>query len=312
MPTTRSASAPAKATRRSSERTWREHPLASGTFGGSSLAISASFFADRKDLGPGARRNVHQTLVKAFTAAVREGLIDRSPLYAAGIKRPSKERQRDIEPLTLAEVMALQEHAPDRMFGLAIKVSAMTGLRAGEVGGLREQDIDFEKCRIHVRQAVHRSRGERGIGPLKTKAARRNIAVPCSVVEEVADFRKENPPTPDGRIFTAKRDHGYLTDVRLNTAVHEAAERAGIRGGAVHFHELRHTYASLLVAAGANIKALQYAMGHTDSRTTTDLYTYTRTRTRRSPMRSRRGSKSTGTAVRHEASSSHRSDRRSA
>jgi hypothetical protein len=43
---------------------------------------------------------LHQTLVKAFTAAVREGLIDRSPLYAAGIKRPSNDRQKDIEPLT--------------------------------------------------------------------------------------------------------------------------------------------------------------------------------------------------------------------
>jgi integrase len=123
-----------------------------------------------------------------------------------------------------------------------------------------------------VRQAVHRSRGQRGIGPLKTKAARRNIAVPCSVVKEVADFLRDNSAAADGRIFTAKRDYGYLTDVRLNAAVHEAARRAGIRGGAVHFHELRHTYASLLVDAGANIKALQYAMGHTDSRTTTDLY----------------------------------------
>jgi hypothetical protein len=77
-----------------------------------------------------------------------------------------------------------------------------------------------------------------------------------------------------GRIFTAKRDRGFLTDVRLNEALHEAAKNAGIRGGAVHFHELRHTYVSLLVAAGVNVKSLQSAMGHTDSRTTTDLYTH--------------------------------------
>lgn len=223
---------------------------------------------------PGAKRNVHQIMVKAFTQAQREGLINVSPLYAGGIKRPSKERQKELVPLTVREIVGLQENAPDRMLGLAIKVAGFSGLRAGEIGGLRVQDIDFKKCRISVQQATHRSHRTRGVGPLKTRAARRTVTVACSVVEEVAEFLKENPPAPDGRIFTTKIRRGYLTDVRLNEAIHEAAEKAAIRSGNVHFHETRHAFASLWHDAGGSLKGLQVAMGHSDIRTTLNLYAH--------------------------------------
>jgi len=232
------------------------------------------FFAQHRDLGPGARRNVHQIMVKAFTQAQREGLINVSPLYAGGIKRPSKERQKELVPLTIREIVSLQEHAPDRMLGLAIKVAGFSGLRAGEIGGLRVEDIDFEKCRISVRQATHRSHKTRGVGPLKTRAARRTVTIACSVAQEVAAFLKDYPPAPDGRIFTTKVARGYLTDIRLNEAIHEAAEKAGIRGGDVHFHETRHAFASLWHDAGGSLKGLQVAMGHSDIRTTLNLYAH--------------------------------------
>jgi integrase len=232
------------------------------------------YFAERSSIGPGARRNVHQIMVKAFTQAQREGLINVSPLYAGGIKRPSKERQKELVPLTVREIVSLQEAAPDPMLGLTIKVAGFSGLRAGEIGGLRVEDIDFKKCRISVRQATHRSHKTRGVGPLKTRAARRTVTVACSVVKEIAEFLKDHPAASDGRIFTTKVGRGYLTDVRLNEAIHEAAEKAGIREGDVHFHETRHAFASLWHDAGGSLKGLQVAMGHSDIRTTLGLYAH--------------------------------------
>jgi integrase len=108
------------------------------------------------DLGVGALRNVQQLLSKAFKRALRAGLIDYNPLERSDVKRPSKERREEVVPLTVDELELLAASAMYSRDRLEILVMGYGGLRAGEVAGLRLQDIDFKKCALKLRQQVVR------------------------------------------------------------------------------------------------------------------------------------------------------------
>ena len=88
-------------------------------------------------------------------------------------------------------------------------------------------------------------------------------------MKEISIFRPTNPPAPDGRIFHGS-EGGMQDHIALNKICQRAAAKTDL--GAVHFHRLRHTCASLLIDAGANAKAVQRYMGHGDIQTTLNLY----------------------------------------
>jgi integrase len=223
-------------------------------------------------VGIGALRNVYQLLAKAFNHALNvEGIIPFSPLKRAGIKRPARGRRQEIVPLNVSEIERLAEAAVHPRDRVAILLMGYAGLRAGEIGGLRVQDIDFEKCRISIRQQVVQTHTEKSITTLKTRSARRTIEVACSVVRAVEEFIAAHPPSEDGRIFHGVRgDTDLWAHSKINRQVHKAAIAAGLRP--VHAHLLRHTAVSLLIDDGANPKAIQAFVGH--SNITETLQTY--------------------------------------
>jgi len=107
------------------------------------------------------------------------------------------------------------------------------------------------------------------IAPLKTTASRRQVTVPSSVIEELAEYVRTYAPAEDGRIFISVR--GHLVDHEVLTrALQRAAARIGLEP--VGFHALRHTYAALLIAQGAHAKAVQAALGHSSIGVTFDVY----------------------------------------
>jgi integrase len=144
-----------------------------------------------------------------------------------------------------------------------ILLGGYVGLRAGEVGGLRTKDIDAERCRITVAQAVVRTRSGLSLGQPKTEKSRRPLTILCSLSEEIVAFTKDNPPAADGRIF--HKDGGGMID-------HIYLTKLSQRVGSVSFHELRHACASLLIDSGANPRAIQVYLGHSDLRTTLQTY----------------------------------------
>jgi len=221
------------------------------------------------DIGNGALLSLYQLLAKTFNAAVAEGLFSVSPFRRAKIGSPSKERQKEIEPLPAEHIEALADAAETPRDRIAILLGGYCGLRAGEVGGLRVQDIDFLARRLSIQQATYRTRKTRGVGALKTKYSRRKISIPEFLLEEIARYLETNPPAPDGRIMYT-RDFGELEHIRLNKVVHAAAKRAGLPP--VHFHLLRHTCAALLIKQGIMPKQIQSYMGHSSIRVTMDIY----------------------------------------
>ncbi len=225
----------------------------------------------RLRLGPGALRNVRQLLSKGLNAAIHEGIRDDNPMVRAAIRAPAKDRQVEVVPLTVAEVERLAEAAVTPRDRLMILVAAYGGLRAGEVGGLRVEDVDFDRCQLRLRQQVIYARGVGPIvAPLKTRAARRTVPIPSSVAEELRAFIDTTPPAPDGRLFFGNGDGAGLTHVAVNHVVQRAAKRAGMRP--VNAHQLRHTAVSLLIDDGANPLAIQAFVGHSDIKMTLGVY----------------------------------------
>lgn len=223
------------------------------------------------DIGAGALRNTYQLLAKAFNRAVVKGDIDASPLRRAPeVRRPSGKRREEYVPLTVAEVELLADSAKFRRDRLEILVMGYGALRAGEVGGLRVQDIDFDSCELKLRQQVARVTGVgQYIEEMKTDAGRRTVTLPCSVTDELKEFVESNPPADDGRVF-----HGANGAMRAHNAINHGVQTAAKRAGLppVNAHKLRHTAVSLLIDKGANPRAIQSFVGHSDIKMTLGVY----------------------------------------
>lgn len=152
---------------------------------------------------------------------------------------------------------------------LCIQIGAFVGLRGGEVGGLRAEDVDVGAFKVHVRQNATVTSEGRAIGSLKTKASRRSLTVAPSLMREIADYVGGNPPGEDGLIFRTERGR-LVTAWELSRTTQRAARRVGLRP--VSFHHLRHTCASLFIQAGVPAKAIQQYLGHSSIRMTMDVY----------------------------------------
>jgi integrase len=225
-------------------------------------ALMASLEED--DVGPAARASVRKLLSKVFRVAVAEGILARNP--CASVPVPRIER-REIHIFTVQELDALGKAMPPHLWA-AVPLSAYTGLRGGEVGGLRDQDIAWLPRQIHVTQTVQRSRGHAVIGPPKTAASRRVVAVPGFVIEVLALHIRKFGLAPDGRLFRT-RGGGYIGSQELGDAFRRALEECGLEG---RWHDLRHTSVAFAIQLGAHPKQIQARLGHSSITTTLDTY----------------------------------------
>lgn len=219
--------------------------------------------------GPGALNNIHQLLSIAFRRAVRTGLIDRNPMdRAEEVRKPSRRHRREVRPLTVEEVERLADSAANTRDRLETLVMAYGGLRAGEIGGLRQQDVNWERNQLRLRQQVVRIPGKRlEIGDLKTAAARRTVTLPRSLMKELREFVDQNP----GELVFTGTGGGLRDHIRINTSLQRAAKRAGVK---THSHALRHTAVSLWIEDGASPVDVSRMIGHSDVSTTLGLYTH--------------------------------------
>jgi integrase len=229
---------------------------------------------------PGVRRNAHQLVAKAFNRAVLVGDIPASPMRRAPeVKRPRAGRQEEYDPLTVEQVEHLARAAGEGQWDeyssarnrLEVLVMAYGGLRGGEVGGLKRTDLvrDASGCRLRVRRQVTRVTGrDAEIADLKTKAAKRDVAIPCSLADEIDDLIERFGTARDGRIF-----HGRKGALRYGHLVNHSVASAGKAIGLdVNAHQLRHTAVSLLIESGANMVQVQRFVGHANISETLGTY----------------------------------------
>jgi integrase len=160
-------------------------------------------------------------------------------------------------------IAALADAIPLRFHALVL-VAAYTGLRWGELAGLRVKRVDLLHGRITVAEQLLEVRGRLAFGPTKTGAGLRTVTLPTVAAEALAEhLGRYAEGGPDGLVFQAERG-GPIRRSNFTRRVWIPATRAaGVEG--LRFHDLRHTAATLAVAAGASTRELMVRMGHSSS-----------------------------------------------
>jgi len=197
-----------------------------------------------------------------YAWAVREELAPANP--CRGVERPQTEHSIDFltreEARRLIDAAEAQATSPaKRMLHLCIVLALHTGLRKGELLGLRWQDLDLDARRLTVARSYAST-------PKSGKA--RHLRLPSALVPLLSQWKKQCPPSADGCVFPIGRKRGAVGGAAVMLGLPQLMQRIGLRTFAHPWHLLRHSMASHYVMAGGNILGLQRILGHSDLKMT--------------------------------------------
>jgi integrase len=241
----------------------------------------------RLDAAPSTKRLLRALLSAILNAALEDGKIASNPARASSVKSPKLER-RLVVPWTAEQVAAIREAMPARWAAM-VDVGGGLGLRVGEAMALAAGDIDFLRRRVHVRRQVKRV-GGRLVFARPKGGKERHVPLPDSVAFALSEHIRQHPPAavtlpedgPSGRpvtaalLFTTPRTGKVIEPNSWRPAAwHPAVRAAGIAASReTGFHQLRHYYASRLLAAGVDVRSLADALGHEDPGFTLRVYAH--------------------------------------
>lgn len=223
--------------------------------------------AKRKTLAMKTIRNHLVTIHSAFEIGLRRGWCHQNPVKRADrpVTRTSETRIRYLEQRELEALLGVDY--PRDAFG-AIEptlylTAAMTGLRQGELLGLRWRDVDFRARKVRVVSPY--VRGE-FVDPKSARSAR-SVPLGERVAIALSDLRESSLYARDEDLVFAHPETGRPLDrSKLIRRFKAAIQTAGVRQ--ITFHELRHTFGTRVAASGVPLRRLQYWMGHADIKTT--------------------------------------------
>ena len=208
-------------------------------------------------------------LSRLFAHAARRGLIEVNPVSKLDRNERPRVSRQERPVLNREEIRRLLEAAPPR-FRTLLATAILSGLRQGELLGLHWRDVDFQNELIHVRSALNRKRQD---APPKTERAVRDVILTPALAQALRRHQRESAfNLPDDYVFTTRTGapvHAAHLGLR---ALKPALEGAGLNP--VRWHDLRHTFASLLIAGGANITFVSRQLGHTSSHITLGIYAH--------------------------------------
>ena len=211
-------------------------------------------------------RNIHQILSSALKLAQGQRLILSNP--AEGCALPRMEHQ-EMKTLTTVQLASFFREARDSGVFELYYLELATGLRRGELLGLKWEDIDLERGDLRVRRQVSRINGEVVEAPLKTKNAYRTLPLAEDTVSVLKEQRKKVGNSP--WVFPSPSGGPISPDSVLHM-LHRVLKRAGLPK--VRFHDLRHTFATLALQNGVDVKTVSGMLGHFSAGFTLDTYAH--------------------------------------
>lgn len=213
--------------------------------------------------------------------AVRDGHIARNPVQDLGrFYRLGRKRRAQIDPFTRDELYALEDKSAERFpehYGFLLVLSR-TGMRIGEATGLQWHDLDERRAQVLVRRNVPR---HRQVETTKTPGSERRVDLSPDLLGELVRLKRERKAEclKAGREFRADE---WIFRTRAGTAVeygnfrsrvwHRVQDLAHVRRRTIH--ELRHTWASQMLAAGADPAYVAAQLGHASVLTTLLIYAH--------------------------------------
>jgi integrase len=228
---------------------------------------------------PASVRQIHAILHNAFEQAVRFNLIPTNP---ASKVDPPKVRQEEITPLSAEQVnkfLDVTQNEHDRFEALYV-LALTTGLRVGELLGLKWSDTDLNARRLRVSRQLQRSQ-EGLIFTEPKSASRRTVDLAASTVEVLKRHRKRQVEETlkaggaykdNDLVFAGDLGEPIGPEKVTQRAFKPLLKRAGLPE--IRFHDLRHTFATLLLARGVHPTYVQRALGHASVKMTLDRYSH--------------------------------------
>jgi integrase len=249
---------------------WRSYRL------GDVKAVHVEQWLRSVPLAQGSRAKIRNIMSALYSHAIRWEWIKYNPITAV---RQSAKRSKIPSVLTIEQIQALLAHLEEPCrTGVLLDVS--TGLRVGELLGLKWADVDFEKLEISVIRSVVKQK----VGPCKTEASQKPIPLDAELAEQLRTWRLNTPYNQRGDwIFASPHRHGrqpYWPGALFRAQLRPALEAAGIMGD-VGWHTLRHTFGTLMKANGEDIKTIQELLRHANYKVTADVYTQAITKAKR-------------------------------
>ena len=220
-----------------------------------------------KSLSPRVVRGVHTLLHNCLEQAVAERLILSNP--AQGCKLPQLEK-KEMKILPQEKIGLYLAEAEKRGLLAAFYLELTTGLRRGELLALQWTDLDIENRTLAVTKQVNRINGELVVSPPKTRNSVRTLALPQQAVDLLIAEHRKHPSNP--YLFPSPKT-GTMYDPDAFRRTHDKILKA-IGAEHIRFHDLRHTFATLSLKSGVDVKTLSGALGHYSAGFTLNTYTH--------------------------------------
>ena len=218
-------------------------------------------------------RNIHQIISSAMKLAQEQKLISTNP--AEGCALPRLEH-REMQTLPPGQLQAFLREAKDSGVFELYYLELATGLRRGELLGLKWEDIDLELGDLRVRRQIARINGGVVEAPLKTKNAYRTLSLAEDTIDILKAQKKKTGSSP--WVFPSPTGGPISPDSVLHM-LHRVLKRAGLPR--VRFHDLRHTFATLALQSGVDVKTVSGMLGHFSAGFTLDTYAHVTTASQR-------------------------------
>jgi integrase len=222
---------------------------------------------------------IYRILHTALEQAVKLEKIPRNPFD--GVENPKLIREKK-KTWSIEEIQRFLHVAKldSPIYYICFLLAIHTGMRKGEVLGLRWQDIDFEQKRLSVNQSLVMVQNQYIISDLKTTSSNRVISLDDIVIAELKRHKvMQNQQKlllgggyEDNDLVCANEFGRFLSPGMVNHRMKEICEKAGVPY--IRFHDLRHTHATLLLKLGENVKVVSERLGHSSVKMTLDVYSH--------------------------------------
>jgi integrase len=222
--------------------------------------------------------SIHGVLHLALDNAVQWGYVSRN---VCGLVKPPRIVSREVTPLTLGQAHALLESVSEHRLEVLLAMAVVTGMRRGELLALRWSNIDLERTTLLVLHTVDYipKYGYVETEP-KTAAGKRLISLPSFLIDMLKQHRvqqlkqqqKQGDSWENRDLVFPDLHGGYFNPNYLLIMFKKLLKEAGLPH--MHFHDLRHSAATILLSMGVNMKVIQELLGHSDIAITLGKYSH--------------------------------------
>ncbi|MDA1654272.1 site-specific integrase [Bacillus thuringiensis serovar kyushuensis] len=228
----------------------------------------------------GLKRGTIEKIIKIIRNSL-EHAIDLE-LISKNVAAKTKLPKSDKEELTVwneQEVQLFLKVAQDSRYSIVFHMALVTGMRQGELLGLRWKDVDLEKGHLTISQTLSHD-GKTFLVGGKTKSSLRKILLPTSTIAKLKKHRavvlkeklSQGEEYQDNDLVICTPSGTPINPANVRRSLNALIKKAAVPK--IRFHDLRHTHATLLLAKGVNVKVISERLGHSNIKITLDTYSH--------------------------------------